>query len=232
MCDQHKQDIVDEVANQNCNKTDNVRHNVSTNLKSELTKREGLLMFVVVVLLASIFATVCVMTMRNNHNDLTERMRDLEVKLESLKGQIEIMANESNKPLDITVNINGKDFLYNPETGELENPNEFPADFDTRPFLGIGFYEDEDGYETPLGPKIDIVYEGSPAAKAGLKIGDILMAVNGQGVSTFEELSAILDKCNVNDEVTMQIITTTESGISVINVKATLTYRGYFESPQ
>ena len=205
----------------------------SMDFGSWITKREGLLMFVIIIAIFSICAAMCSSAFLRTNDELMSEINALQVKIEALNSKIEMYQSmNSDKPINITVNIDDKNYIYNPDTGKLEEQgpeSTLPEDFDKTPFLGVGFYEDEDGYQTPLGIKVDIVYEGSPAEIAGIKVGDIIMAVNGQPVVTFEDLAAVLDKCDANDEVTIKITTVTDKGIEVLDVNAVLTYKGYFD---
>lgn len=206
----------------------------SVDFGSWITKREGLLMFVMIIAIFSICAAMCSSAFFRANDELMSEINALQVKIEALNSKIEMYQSmNADKPINITVNIDDKNYIYNPSTGELEEmgpESTLPEDFDKTPFLGIGFYEDEDGYQTPLGIKVDTVYEGSPAALAGIKVGDIIMSVNGKSIATFDDLAAILGQCKANDEVTMQIATIGENGVEVVNIKAVLTYRGYFET--
>ncbi len=49
------------------------------------------------------------------------------------------------------------------------------------------------GFDT-LAPKIGKVLPNSPAAEAGLKTGDVIVAINGQRVESWEDLSKIISK--------------------------------------
>jgi photosystem II stability/assembly factor-like uncharacterized protein len=56
------------------------------------------------------------------------------------------------------------------------------------------------------GAKLTDVVAGSPAAKAGLKIDDIVIEVNGKFVGTYAEMLAELRKNVADDEVRLQIV--------------------------
>jgi S1-C subfamily serine protease len=67
-----------------------------------------------------------------------------------------------------------------------------------RPFVGVGFEEAEGGVE------ITAVVEGSPAAEAGLEVGDIVTAVDGEAVDAQSFPRSIMSK-SVGDEVVLTI---------------------------
>jgi len=51
---------------------------------------------------------------------------------------------------------------------------------------------------------VDDVVSESGAARAGVRPGDIIISVNGNAISSFEELRAILDTLSPGDEMAMQ----------------------------
>lgn len=53
--------------------------------------------------------------------------------------------------------------------------------------------------------------DGSAAAKAGLRSGDCITAINGTEVSTSEDVKTILDTCSVGDTIQMTILRNGES---------------------
>ena len=53
--------------------------------------------------------------------------------------------------------------------------------------------------------------DGSAAAKAGLRSGDCITAINGTEVSTSEDVNTILDTCSVGDTIQMTILRNGES---------------------
>ncbi len=81
----------------------------------------------------------------------------------------------------------------------------------TRPFLGVNFqtvnpriasYYDLDAKEGAL---VTRVAPNSPARKAGLQQGDVITAVDGQKVTDQQGLPELLNKHQVNDQVTLTI---------------------------
>ena len=80
-----------------------------------------------------------------------------------------------------------------------------------RPYIGASLMDKEFaqryGFETNLHGGIYLrgVVPGSPAAKAGLEAGDIILSFNGSKVSTARELRNKLDECKVGDRIDIQI---------------------------
>ncbi len=74
-----------------------------------------------------------------------------------------------------------------------------------RPFIGIeGLDLDEaTAIRNGLtkGIYVDNVVKDSSAEKAGIKAGDVIVKVNGQNVSTMDELNAIKETKNIGDEI-------------------------------
>ena len=85
------------------------------------------------------------------------------------------------------------------ETGEVRG----------RPSIGItvGAIPQEalENYELPEGLYISAVAENSDAAAQGIREGDILLAIDGQSVSTTEEVAAIRDTKGVGDSLRFTI---------------------------
>lgn len=78
-----------------------------------------------------------------------------------------------------------------------------------RPAIGItiGAIPEQavEGYDLPAGLYITDVTPGSDAAAKGLREGDILIAVNGQPVTTTAEVANIKDQFGVGDSLTFTI---------------------------
>ncbi len=78
----------------------------------------------------------------------------------------------------------------------------------SRPYLGVSinsqYQVDEataEKYEIPMGIQIAEVVKGGPAEKAGLQAGDIIYKVDDTLIQSFEDLSDIIDNCQVGDEL-------------------------------
>ena len=69
-----------------------------------------------------------------------------------------------------------------------------------RPLVGINIRD------TGYGLFIENVVEGSGAAEAGLKTYDMILEVDGQKVSSTEEVNAIRDKKKAGDYLTFKIL--------------------------
>jgi len=214
-----------------------------------LTKLEGVLMFTIVLLLVVLFGFGISQSVSKTANDLDEHDHTLENRLFVLETQIDELSaqiasletkieayTENKMPLNIVVNVDGVPQEIS-GTSEIENPSnpdisEQPTvepEFDTSPFLGVGFVEGNDGSDNPIGIRIDHVYENSPAAFAGLKAGDILMSINGTKINTYEDLGKTIEQCSAQDIVTLEVAQSTDAGINIVTVEATLTYRGNFD---
>lgn len=90
-----------------------------------------------------------------------------------------------------------------------------------QPYLGVRYLSLTNDYAQQLGLKVDRgayiipssqdnsqagVVGGSPAAKAGLKEGDIISAVDGMNVDASHGLTSLLDQHSVGDSVTLTVI--------------------------
>lgn len=63
-----------------------------------------------------------------------------------------------------------------------------------------------DGNATRAGSKLQTVQPGTPAAKAGLKVGDVITAVNGERVDSAEALVAHIREYAVGDVVKLTVL--------------------------
>ncbi len=93
-----------------------------------------------------------------------------------------------------------------------------------RPALGVSVMSIED-YQTALSYGVDKygvyiadIIENSAAQLAGLEVGDMIVGMNGQVVTSFDELSEIINENEVGDSVTIQI----ERNGQLLDIEATL----------
>ena len=78
----------------------------------------------------------------------------------------------------------------------------------SKPYIGVSLTdlsEENISYGLPQGAAIGAVTEGAPAAEAGIKVGDIITAVNGEAVKDSSELIAKVKKCQAGDEITLSV---------------------------
>jgi serine protease Do len=80
------------------------------------------------------------------------------------------------------------------------------------PVLGIT------GEASPKGCRIAEMTKDGPAAKAGLKIGDIIWSMDEKDVTSLDSLSAMIAKKKAGDEVTLQVL----RGEEKLEIKAKL----------
>ena len=76
------------------------------------------------------------------------------------------------------------------------------------PYLGVRYTTDTNsGGALVQGDKNNpAVIPNSPAAKAGVQAGDVIIEVNGEKLSQNESLSSLLQKHNVGDTVTLKVL--------------------------
>jgi len=80
----------------------------------------------------------------------------------------------------------------------------------SRPFIGIRDFveineEASRWYGIPQGIHVGEVIPGSPAARAGMKNGDVIVAMDGQKILTYDDLQKFLNSHQVGDEVKVQV---------------------------
>jgi putative serine protease PepD len=70
-------------------------------------------------------------------------------------------------------------------------------------------------------PTVESVAPDSPAAKAGVKVGDVITKLDGKDVATLAAFTAEMQKRKAGDEVTLTLLRSTDT----IEVKAKLVAR-------
>ncbi|HZY42361.1 MAG TPA: PDZ domain-containing protein, partial [Anaerolineae bacterium] len=100
------------------------------------------------------------------------------------------------------------------------------------PYLGVEFQTitpdvaASEGITGTTGALIRTVVASSPAATAGLKQGDVVIAVNGKSVEDTNTLRDLVQTYKVGDELTLTIVTGTANGpTDQRDVKVTLAAR-------
>ncbi len=79
-----------------------------------------------------------------------------------------------------------------------------------RPYIGVtGTNVDEKTsqyYKIPVGVYVKEISNFSPAEKAGLKVADVITAIDGKEIKTMDELNNIKYEHNIGDTVTLKIV--------------------------
>lgn len=77
------------------------------------------------------------------------------------------------------------------------------SEVEARPKLGVTVGEKAEG---EVGVKIDAVAPGSPAAKAGLKSGDLILSVDGEETETLGDLRYALSRRKMGEQVGVEFL--------------------------
>lgn len=79
----------------------------------------------------------------------------------------------------------------------------------SHPFIGVKgatfFRQEADGATVPAGVQVAEVIEGTAAAEAGIEVGDILLSVDGEPLTTIDQLVAMLRFYRVGDTVAVEL---------------------------
>ncbi len=78
-----------------------------------------------------------------------------------------------------------------------------------KPQIGIGAADVSETqsrmYNIPVGVYVSEIYEGGAADQGGIKKGDVIIAVNGETIKTYEELNGIKNKFKAGDKITLTV---------------------------
>lgn len=91
-----------------------------------------------------------------------------------------------NKSRAFSYNFDNRDFNFEMPEGPMPPMENFNFNFNRRPKIGLQIQDVEEG----KGVSVKDVDEDSPAAKAGLKDGDVITQVNGKDVAGVDDLRA------------------------------------------
>ena len=74
-----------------------------------------------------------------------------------------------------------------------------------RPYIGVSIYDSSSFFEGKINVIIDTVEQGSAAAKAGLKSGDIILKVNNTEITSSSHFKYQLYSHNIGDKVKITV---------------------------
>ena len=93
-----------------------------------------------------------------------------------------------------------------------------------KPFIGVSvtdLSQDFADFGIPSGAAVKAVNEDSPAEKAGLKVNDIIVSVNGEKISSSSDLVKIVKSCKAGDKLELEIYRSGETKEITITVEET-----------
>ena len=110
---------------------------------------------------------------------------------------------------------------------ELSNKEtRLPVADEERGYLGVKIITSDQStsqyYNIPEGAYVREVYDNSPAAEAGLAVGDVIVAVNGEDVDSADELTEILQTYAAGEKVTLTVMVRNSRGYEEKEINVTL----------
>jgi len=80
-----------------------------------------------------------------------------------------------------------------------------------RPYLGVKIVSAAEakqyyGLSIDKGIYVAKIVAGSPADRTGIRVGDVIIKIDGEDVSTLGDLRRVLDKHKPGDEVTVELV--------------------------
>jgi putative serine protease PepD len=72
-------------------------------------------------------------------------------------------------------------------------------------YLGVQAATDAAAGVAPAGAEVADVTSGGPAEAAGLQPGDIITAIDGKPIDSFDQVSAIVNSHKVGDEIDVRV---------------------------
>lgn len=123
-----------------------------------------------------------------------------------------------------------------PEPPKVKSPLEeiFPRFYETRKYIGVYLEElnrelsEYFGVEKGIGLLVSKISEDSPAEKAGLRVGDVIVKADGKRVESVRELSRIIQDKEKEETIKLEILRDKKRKILEVEI-AEEERTGYFE---
>ena len=121
-----------------------------------------------------------------------------------------IPINEAKDVIEAALNGNGT-ATQNPDEKQPEEDTAMPTGLTGKPRMGVTVTDTGNtSGRWPEGVLVREVNAGSPAEKAGMQVGDIIVEVNGERTASYEEEKAIIEKLKEGDEVDVKVFRATK----------------------
>jgi serine protease Do len=101
---------------------------------------------------------------------------------------------------DLTANLHVPVVAYRESWDRLKNGDQWGHFPGTGPVIGVR------GMPDASDAKIAQVYPGTPAEKAGIKLGDVIVKFNGRAVTDFSSLQLLVNDCKPGDKVKVELL--------------------------
>ncbi len=145
-------------------------------------------------------------------DDLLDMVEDLDV---GDKAEMKILRKGKEQTVDLTIGQKPKFEWFGSRSGS-HTPRVITRDYhlysDSEGYIGVGIQNlteqlgDYFGVKDGAGVLITEVFEDSPAAKAGLKAGDLVVAVDGEDIAQADELQEIIADKKEGDQVSVEYL--------------------------
>lgn len=109
---------------------------------------------------------------------------------------------EANKPRAYAYNLHNRDFNFEMPEGTVPPLENFNFNFNRKPKIGLQIQDVEEG----KGVTVKDVDEDSPAAKAGIKDGDVITQVNGKDIANVDELRNLMKDLKEGETVKLSFL--------------------------
>lgn len=228
----------EDVAKNNPPQQNKMRHNPKNKNNSDLwihvdaqnsDASKFLALMTVMASMSAIGLGAVALTQHNQINVLLNQNKTMIDKYDQTLIQMDKNYVEAMEDLEAGLNavvnsINNISVSVNPDGVTVTDPVAPPVEVvpeEDKAFLGISVMNDETA-TTLLGVRIAGVYEYSPAARAGMRAGDIIMALDGTTVDTFETLSAIIDTKKPGDALIIRFARTENNTVYFEDIEVIL----------
>lgn len=152
------------------------------------------------------------------------------------KAKVVVIRDGKEKTIMVTI---GKAKSYERYALSIPHPRGFFGWYQShRPILGVQLYEINDdlakyfGVKAGEGVLILDVAKNSPAEKAGLKSGDVIVKIDNESVATPKDVQEIISEFEEDDQVTLEIVRENQKQTITVTLEEYENEDSYIDVPQ